>query len=52
VALAHNLLKVADIRQLLSSKKSENIKTGEEKRLVFLHLFYFKDLLVSPILFL
>ena len=48
VALAHNLLKVAGIRQLLSRKKSENIKTGEEKLVVFLHLFYFRDLLDSP----
>lgn len=48
VALAHNLLKVAGIRQLLSRKISKNINTGGEKRLVFLHLFYFRDLLDSP----
>jgi len=51
VALAHNLLKVAGIRQLLSRKKSENKKTGEEKRVVFLHLFYFRDLLESPLFY-
>lgn len=43
VALAHNLLKVAGIRQLLSRKISKNINTGGEKRLVFLHLFYFRQ---------
>lgn len=32
VALAHNILKVAGIRQLLSRKDRENIKTGEEKQ--------------------
>ena len=35
VALAHNLLKVAGIRQLLSRIISKNIKTGGEKRFVF-----------------
>ncbi|WP_342472262.1 IS1182 family transposase [Metasolibacillus sp. FSL H7-0170] len=39
VALAHNLLKVAGIRQLLSIELDKNTKTGVEKRLVFLHLF-------------
>ncbi|WP_322555746.1 hypothetical protein, partial [Sporosarcina beigongshangi] len=47
VALVHNLLKVAGIRQLLSGLKRQNTITGGEKRLVFLHLFYFKDLLDS-----
>ena len=40
VAMARNLLKVVGIRQLLSRGKSENIKTGEEKRLVFCTCFY------------
>ncbi len=48
VALAHNLLKVASIRQLLSEKYRKPTKRGGEKRLVFLHLFYFRDLLDSP----
>lgn len=39
VALAHNLLKVAGIRQLLSRDLDKNTKTGVEKRIVFLHLF-------------
>uniref|UniRef100_UPI0035D3E4FE transposase n=1 Tax=Paenibacillus agricola TaxID=2716264 RepID=UPI0035D3E4FE len=39
VALAHNLLKVAGLRQLLSVNYYKNRKTGEEKRFVFLHLF-------------
>ncbi|WP_442857389.1 IS1182 family transposase [Bacillus sp. FJAT-42315] len=47
VALAHNLLKVAGIRQLLSEKYRKPTKRGGEKRLVFLHLFYFRDLLDS-----
>ncbi|MEC1178373.1 hypothetical protein P9B03_07765, partial [Metasolibacillus meyeri] len=49
VALAHNLLKVAGIRQLLS-RNIKNIKTGGEKQLAFLHLFYFRDLLDSPMI--
>ena len=48
VALAHNLLKVAGIRQLHSPNHPENTKTGGEKRLFFLHLFHFRDLSDSP----
>ena len=48
VALAHNLLKVACIRQLHSPNHPENTKTGGEKRLFFLHLFHFRDLSDSP----
>ena len=48
VAMAHNLLKVAGLRQLLSIKHYKNKKTGGEKRFIFLHLFYFRDLLDSP----
>lgn len=50
VALAHNLLKVAGIRQLLSRKLHNHLKTGGEKQLAFLHLFYFRDLLDSPLI--
>nr|WP_236546414.1 IS1182 family transposase [Anoxybacillus sp. PDR2] len=49
VALAHNILKVAGIRQLLSKKNRKNTKASGEKRLVFLHLFHFRDLSDSPI---
>lgn len=48
VAMAHNLLKIAEIRQLSSVNYYKNRKTGEEKRIVFLHLFYFRDLLDNP----
>ena len=48
VAMAHNLLKVAGLRQLFSIKHYKNRKTGGEKRFIFLHLFYFRDLLDSP----
>ncbi|WP_407408281.1 hypothetical protein, partial [Peribacillus sp.] len=47
-AMAHNLLKIAGLRQLLSVNYYRNRKTGGEKQLVFLHLFYFRDLLDSP----
>jgi hypothetical protein len=48
VAMAHNILKVAGIRQLLSNQARRYQKTGGEKRNVFLHLFYFRDLSDSP----
>lgn len=48
VALAHNILKVAGIRQLLSDKNRKNIKASGEKRMVFLHLLHFRDLSDSP----
>ena len=48
LALAHNILKVAGIRQLLSEKNRRNKKSSGEKRLVFLHLIYFWDLSDSP----
>jgi hypothetical protein len=51
VALAHNILKVAGIRQLLSEKNRRNSKASGEKRAVFLHLLYFRDLSDSPFLF-
>ena len=51
VALAHNLLKVAGIRELLSVLNEKNTRTGGEKRFVFRHLFYFRDLLDSPFLY-
>jgi hypothetical protein len=35
VALAHNILKVAGIRQLLSEKNRKNTKARGEKRAVF-----------------
>ncbi|WP_339197662.1 hypothetical protein [Aeribacillus sp. FSL k6-2211] len=44
MALAHNFLKVAGIRQLLSDKNRKNIKASGEKRIVFLHLLHFRDL--------
>ncbi|HCX48357.1 MAG TPA: IS1182 family transposase, partial [Bacillus sp. (in: Bacteria)] len=40
VALAHNLLKVAGIRQLLSEDPRKNIKASGEIQFVFLHLLY------------
>ncbi|WP_407640130.1 IS1182 family transposase [Bacillus massiliglaciei] len=48
VALAHNILKVAGIRQLLSEKNRKHTKARGEKRLVFLHVLYFRDLSDSP----
>ncbi|MFJ7831068.1 hypothetical protein ACIQXU_12660, partial [Peribacillus sp. NPDC097284] len=51
VAMAHNLLKIAGLRQLLSVNYYRNRKTGGEKQLIFLHLFYFRDLLDSPFYF-
>ncbi len=48
VALAHNILKVAGIRQLLSGNDPYNTKASGEKRAVFLHLLYFRDLSDSP----
>lgn len=48
VALAHNLLKVAGIRQLLSAKLYSNQKTAGEKGIPFLRLFYFRGLWDSP----
>lgn len=50
VALAHNLLKVAGIRQLLSDQNQKNTKGIGEKRVVFLQFLYFWDLLDSPFL--
>jgi len=49
VALAHNILKVAGIRQLLSEDPEKNIKASGEERLIFLHLLYFRDLSDSPV---
>lgn len=50
VALAHNLLKVAGIRQQLSRETDKNTKNRCRKRIVFLHLFHFRDLLDSPLI--
>jgi len=44
VARVHIILKVAGFCQLPSGKNYKNRKTGEEKRIVFLHLFYFRNL--------
>jgi transposase len=41
VALAHNILKVAGIRQLLSDQNRKNTKASGEKRVVFLHLLHY-----------
>ncbi|KSU89243.1 hypothetical protein AS180_03695, partial [Priestia veravalensis] len=48
VALAHNILKVAGIRQLLLDNNRKYIKTGGEKHCVFLHLFYLEGLIRQP----
>ncbi|MBM7646105.1 hypothetical protein JOD45_002331, partial [Scopulibacillus daqui] len=48
VALAHNILKAAGIRQLLSKKNRKKIKASGEKQFVFLHLLHFKDLSDKP----
>ncbi|MED3824149.1 IS1182 family transposase, partial [Priestia flexa] len=49
VALAHNILKVAGIRQLLLDNNRKYIKTGGEKHCVFLHLFYLEGLIRQPL---
>jgi len=41
VALAHNILKVAGLRQLFSENNPKNAKAGGEKQQIFLHLLYF-----------
>jgi transposase len=48
VALAHNILKVAGIRQLPSEKNRKNAKSSGEKCLIFLDLIDFGDLSDSP----
>ncbi|MFJ8268286.1 transposase [Peribacillus asahii] len=40
VAMAHSLLKVAGLHQLLSGKNSGKQKTSREKQFVFLYLFF------------
>lgn len=52
VAMAHNLLKTAGIHQLFSGKNEKNVKTGGERQYVFLHLFYFLELIRQPRYFL
>jgi len=47
VALAHKIVKVAGIRQLLSVHGPYNRKAMGEKQLVFLPLLYFRKLLDS-----
>jgi hypothetical protein len=49
VALAHNILKVAGIPQLLSEDNQNNSKTRRGKRRVFLYGFNFWDLSDSPV---
>jgi hypothetical protein len=49
VALAHNILKVAGILQLLSGNNPDKYKKQVEKRFVFLHLLYFRDLSDCPL---
>ncbi|GKU81682.1 transposase [Niallia sp. NCCP-28] len=41
VAMAHNFLKVAGLRQLLSGKRTRNQKSGDEKQFVFRRLILF-----------
>jgi Transposase DDE domain len=48
VALAHNILKVAGIRQLLSEKNRKNTKASGEKRLVFRHLLILGTYRTAP----
>jgi hypothetical protein len=40
VALAHNILKVAGIRQLLSEKNSKDKNKGGENLLIFFHPYF------------
>lgn len=47
--MAHFPLKVAGFCQLPSGENYKNRKTGEEERIVFLHLFYIRNLSDSPI---
>ena len=49
VALAHNILKVAGIRQLLSEKTRKSTKASGEKLIVFLHLPHFLGLIRQPL---
>lgn len=49
IALAHNILKVAGIRQLLSEQKQIDKKAGGEKRVSFLHLPNFLGLIRQPL---
>jgi hypothetical protein len=51
VALAHNILKVAGIRQLLTEKTRKSTKASGEKLIVFLHLPHFLGLIRQPLLF-
>ena len=51
VALAHNLLKVAGIRQLLSNHNRKRKKIGEEKQLWLSFSYFFRDLSDSPFRF-
>ncbi|MFA8439113.1 transposase [Pueribacillus sp. YX66] len=49
VAMTHNLLKVAGIRQLFLGDAPKNTKSGGGKRkTISLHLIYFRDFLDSP----
>jgi len=48
VALAHNLLKVAGHRQLLSETNQENSKGSGEKQHIFLHFLYFRTYRTAP----
>ena len=48
VALAHNILKTAGIRQLLSEKNRKHTKASGKRRPIFLHLLHFKELWGIP----
>ncbi|MFD1204029.1 hypothetical protein ACFQ38_02650, partial [Sporosarcina contaminans] len=51
VALAHNLLKVAGIRELLSVLNEKNTRTGGEKRFVFATCSILGTYWTAPFLF-
>lgn len=48
VSLAHNILKLAGIRRLLSEGDPLNAKSGGGKRFIFLRLIHFRGFLDSP----
>ncbi|MDA3129376.1 transposase [Aliibacillus thermotolerans] len=49
VAIAHNLLKVASLRKLLSEKKHRDTKSRGEKQQFFLLSIYFSGLIRQPL---
>src|SRR5690606_19497520 len=48
VAMAHNLLKVASLRKLLSGKNNKHTKSRGEKQQIFLLAIYFLGLIRQP----